>query len=943
MSTSFDIGSSFSGCRILSRCGRGAYGVVYLAENAIGRKIVIKVVENADSSGRELQGVRNYMPVSGTHPNLLQIFHIGEMEDGFFYIMEAADELNPGEGTYTPATLGNMIRNGKQFTPGEAVHITRELLNGMTVFHDAKLVHRDIKPDNIIFVDGVPKLSDPGLVVEADSQVTLAGTPGFIPPEIIAKAQPADRKSDLYAIGKVFYCMITGKRAGEYPHLPETMPFEVKRQLFPVLSRMCNTNPAKRFSTTTEFLKELPESISEPNFLERKYKTFQDWKTLNREKFRFALYSLLTLLLLLIIFAGTKLFLEKREKVRIASQKLQFINFRSINRDRKELIAFQFQIMLPDQLKTYQAQEERLQKAADAGSWKKAAGYSKELQAFLQTAATKLLPVIPEKSGDLQQDFAVAGKARGYLTTPLSAYLPAKKRNDFLKQLRTHEKRLYGGWQGPRCQGEWNDFQVSFYAAVFIPPGAVKMDHNKKVVRIPYHFWMSKDEVSHAHFTRMTGNAPQKSPHPGTPVERVSWNDVLYYCRIMTTQLKSENTLPPGYIVRPPTEAEWEYAAKNAWLGRDTVPLKDRAVLRVNSNKRTMPSGSKQPNKLGLNDIYGNVHEIVQPIEPPAMKHSIVIRGGSFLSPEKACNRRVEVLKYQHIPYDIGFRTVIAPGDMSYFDKHFFLGGEPDQLKVNGKVFELLGENYGCFDWNRSNTLCRLLGGRLAELDSQELLNHIIKAMPLAASGWGCFFGGKKIDGKWRWMSSGKEITFGKWIQNRHTTGDHLTLHGRRWKPATENTRSGIFICEWDEKAYADRNQHLRSGRKLPLEAARFTIGNRRFILFHSHAAWYTARRVCELLGGRLACLDTPELQKQVMEKLSDFKDHHILLGGYAKWNQWYWLSGGEITQKLERNKDAPIPTLNKNFVTLYNGKFYNSQYSRSFLCEWDASIFSSN
>ena len=940
MSKLFDIGNSFSGCRILRRCGKGAYGVVYLAENAIGQKIVIKVVESTDCSGRELQGIRNYMPVSGLHPNLLQIFHIGEMENGFFYIMEAADNLNPdNENDYTPATLGNMIRKGKQFSTEEAIHIVRELLNGMTTLHNARLVHRDIKPDNIIFVNGIPKLSDPGLVAEADTQVTLAGTPGFIPPEIIAKAMPADLKSDLYAIGKVFYCMVTGNHPGDYPHLPETMPFEVKRQLFPVLSRMCNSNPSKRFGSTTEFLKALPETIRCPNYLEQKYKNFLDWKSLNREKFRFILYSFLTVLLLMMIAGGTLKYLKKRALIRTASQQLVVANFRAVNQDRKELIPLQFQTMLPEMYKTYQEHEARLQIASSAGNWKNAAEYCKQLQRFLQSAAEKLLPVIPEKSGDFQQDFAIAGKARGYLMTPLSEYLPEGKRKTFLEQLKRHESALYAGWYGPRCDQEWDDTQVAFYAAVFMPPGAVQMDHNKKIVSIPYHFWMGKNEISHAYYTRLMGIAPQKSPNEGTPVERVSWNEVLYFCYVLTQMLQERQVLPPGYIVRPPTEAEWEYAAKNAWLGKDTTSLYDRAVLGRNSNKRSMPSGSKLPNKLGLNDIYGNVYEILEPVEPTKMQQSIVMRGGSFQSKERRTFVHHELLKYQHIPYDIGFRIAIAPGDLSYFDKHFFAGEGAPRVHLNGKIYELFGENYNCFYWYEAEQLSQILGGKLAEPETAEELDRLLKAMPLAASGWDCIFGGKKINGKWQWISSGKEIDYGKWRTQRHTTGDHLVLQGSKWKQVNRKSFSGIFVCEWKESEYANRNAHLRTSKKLPLELTRFTIGKKRYILFNTTMAWYSARRFCELLGGRLACPETPEMQKQIIEKLSAYKNQHILLGGYAKFHKWFWLSGKEITFPLKMNKDMPIPTLNRNFVTLYDGKFYNSQYSRSFLCEWDDSI----
>ena len=761
MAETLKVGDVFSGCKILHRCGRGAYGVVYLAENAINQKIIVKLVTTDGHSNREIQGVRYYMRVSGTHSNLLQISHIGEMEDGFFYMMEAADNLNTDGTEYCPATLGNMLRQGKRFTPEEAIRIIRELLHGLTALQNAKLVHRDIKPDNIIFVNGVAKLSDPGLVVEADSQVSLAGTPGFIPPEIIERVQPADIKSDFYAIGKVFYCMVTGYPPEEYPHLPSEMGIEVRRQLFPILSRMCNSNPSKRFSTVDEILKNLPEKLKSPTLLEKKYKAFLDWKALNRERYRL-LVSIPVILLLLVItwYCGNKYY-KKQQDLKRATMQLRVINFRSINKDRHELIAFQLKTMLPEELNTYLANDKALGEAEQSGNWKKAVKLKNQLEKQLESAAIRLLPAIPEKSKGFQADFAFAGKARGYLTTPLYGYLPESHRKKYEGSLKKFENALYADWNGPRCSGEWENLQNYNYRMVFVPPGAVELDHNKKLVPIPYHFWIAKDEVPSSYFSQMVGVSPQHSPHAGTPVERVLWNDILYYCYSVTRVLQSYNTLPPGYIVRPPTEAEWEYAAKNAWLGKDRIPFAQRAVIKDNANNRTYPGGTKQPNKLGLNDIYGNVYEVVAPLEPPGMQHAVIIRGGSFRTAEKACYGRIEYQKYQNIPYDTGFRVVVAPGDISYFEKNFFLGGAT-QMRSHGRVFELVGENYGCFDWNRAEQLCRLLGGRLAEPDSPELLQAILKGMPLAGKGWPCFVGGRKTDGKWHWLSSGKEIAFGK-------------------------------------------------------------------------------------------------------------------------------------------------------------------------------------
>lgn len=115
MSSLIKTGDYFGGCKILSPCGTGAYGMVYLAENTIGERLIIKVVENTEKSNRELNGIRNYMKVCKVHPSLLQIFHVGKTDDGFYYTMETADNLET-DAVYRPATVSNLMRQGKIFS-----------------------------------------------------------------------------------------------------------------------------------------------------------------------------------------------------------------------------------------------------------------------------------------------------------------------------------------------------------------------------------------------------------------------------------------------------------------------------------------------------------------------------------------------------------------------------------------------------------------------------------------------------------------------------------------------------------------------------------------------------------------------------------------------------------------------------------------------------------
>ncbi len=242
-------GDSIGSCTVVQPCGNGTFGTVYLVEDAIGRRLAVKVVPRTGAlPERELAGLKNYKDCR--HANLLAIHHI-EITDSFICCtMDAADDLNRGQGEYLADTLGNRIRKSGRRTGQEIHAMLEDLLQGLEYLHQHGLVHRDIKPDNILWVNGRAVLADAGLIAPS-GKGSLAGSPGFISPQVLngdSAPAPAD---DFYALGKVIYCALTGLPVRSYPSLPQ----EVTLRMDVALGYAFRTACSKRISSADAFRK----------------------------------------------------------------------------------------------------------------------------------------------------------------------------------------------------------------------------------------------------------------------------------------------------------------------------------------------------------------------------------------------------------------------------------------------------------------------------------------------------------------------------------------------------------------------------------------------------------------------------------------------------------------------------------------------------------------
>jgi CHASE2 domain-containing sensor protein len=257
--------------------GEGAYGKVWLARNALGQWRALKVVylanfgQNVDPYEREFKGISKYKPVSDKHSGLLRVDFVSEKLDGYFYyVMELGDPLEPGwerePSTYRPRDLvSERVRiHGRRLPVQECVRIGLALADALDFLHRHGLTHRDIKPQNIIFVNGQPKLADMGLIAEIrppDQQRTSIGTPGYMPPP---PELPGTPQADIYALGMVLYVLSTGRKAAFFPEIATSLvdggePADFL-PLNTIILKACHPDCAERYKSASEMRRALLET-----------------------------------------------------------------------------------------------------------------------------------------------------------------------------------------------------------------------------------------------------------------------------------------------------------------------------------------------------------------------------------------------------------------------------------------------------------------------------------------------------------------------------------------------------------------------------------------------------------------------------------------------------------------------------------------------------------
>jgi len=254
------------------KIGAGGMADVYLTHDVRhNRKVAIKVMHRELA---ELVGVERFLREIETtarlqHPHILPLFDSGSVEGTVFYVMPYVE----GE------SLRTRLKRERQLPLADVLRITNEIASGIGYAHRHGVIHRDIKPDNVLFQDGQAVVADFGIALPkkeeaSDARLTQAGmslgTPAYMSPEQVS-GQDVDPRSDIYALGVVAYEMLAGQTPFTGTSVPAVLskvvsemprPISAHRRSVPphvegAIARALEKLPADRWQTTSEFAETL--------------------------------------------------------------------------------------------------------------------------------------------------------------------------------------------------------------------------------------------------------------------------------------------------------------------------------------------------------------------------------------------------------------------------------------------------------------------------------------------------------------------------------------------------------------------------------------------------------------------------------------------------------------------------------------------------------------
>ena len=287
--------------QIIRTIGEGGMANVYLAYDTIlDRNVAVKILRGdlAEDEKFVRKFQREAISASSlSHPNIVEMYDVGEDDGRYFIVMEYVEGL----------TLKNLIKRRGALTLSEVIDIMLQLTSAIACAHDSYIIHRDIKPQNVLILDdGRVKITDFGIAMALNSNEltqtnSVMGSVHYLPPEQ-ANGTGATIKSDIYSLGILMYELLTGnlpfkgdsaveiaiKQMKEpIPSIVEQNP-NIPQSIENIILKACAKNPKNRYESARQMYEDLTTCldstrISEPKYV-YPYPEFEEEKKITREK-----------------------------------------------------------------------------------------------------------------------------------------------------------------------------------------------------------------------------------------------------------------------------------------------------------------------------------------------------------------------------------------------------------------------------------------------------------------------------------------------------------------------------------------------------------------------------------------------------------------------------------------------------------------------------------
>ena len=690
---------------MLQVLGRGGFGIVFRAfDDILQRVVAVKVMapQIATLSPARKRFVREARSSAAVrHDNVVQVYEVGEQPLPYLTM-----EFIPGE------TLQQRLDRSGPLDVTEILRIGRQIAEGLAAAHACDLIHRDIKPGNILLEGGSHKvkITDFGLARAADDASIsqsgiIAGTPMFMAPEQ-ALGHHIDQRADLFSLGSVLYQMASGrppfrapstlavlKRVAEEPArpIPEIIP-ETPDWLCGIITKLHAKKPEDRFQSAREVADLLADCEAKlkakqevRNVLPAAVKPVPRQSRRIGGKWKWAAAVALVLLLGAGWFGrAAMLYVANRGELELLPQE-GLVSVIVLQNDEGVFDGNKLHAPVTDWLDMKKSHTLKLPPGRyqlNVGTWPAGilvsqwevitSGPFGSHQVTVPVINTKAIVTVERGHRVTLRAVMRDGPPPAPVAKPKPLPLPPTFKNSIgMEFVIVPKGKSWLGGGGGKLGGTEVHFKDDFYLGVY----EVTQEEWQQVTG------KNPSSFSTTGFARDKARGLPEADLKRFPVETVSWEDTQEFINML-----NQKTSETGWRYRLPTEAEWEYACRGGPMSDKNAAAFDYYFLKPSDTllatqanfqhdddlKRPCMVGQYAPNRLGLFDMHGNVWEWCDDGIPggnPDDKTTAgrVLRGGSWSSSNKTPCRALErvVMAPTKVSSGNGLRVARVPSGAS--------------------------------------------------------------------------------------------------------------------------------------------------------------------------------------------------------------------------------------------------------------------------------------